>query len=539
MAITKVKGIDISKWQGEVDFKKVSNDGIDFLLLRSSFRHTVDSKFFDYVKGSNEYGIPVIGVYHFSYALSVAQATSEAKFCIEQVEAAGLDKDTIIFFDFEYDTVKKAKESGVTLKKADCVAHAKAFCEYVEKQGYKAGIYCNLDYYKNWYTKDILDKYYLWLADYSGDPDYDCAVQQYTSSGKVDGISGNVDLDYLYLNIDEDGQNSSNSSMGDEKAFSRSVVIDIAKKWIGLKESDGSFKEIIDIYNTYTPHPRGFKMNYKTAWCACFCSAVAIKAGYTDIIPIEVSCGEMINLAKKMRIWVEDDSYIPSPGDLILYDWDDSGKGNNTGWPDHIGIVELVSDGNIRVIEGNYSNSVKRRTVLVNGRYIRGFICPKYTDSSISIEPDNSGKSVEEVAQEVINGLWGNGEERKKRLHEFGYDYDVVQAKVNEILNGEAYMTDNPDQSLNQPTEKTVIAEGKPSKFNKNLAGVYKTTGNLYIRNGSGTNKKAMAVIPNGVEVKCQGYYDLVGNTKWLYINANIDGVCYIGFSSTRYLKKK
>ena len=82
---TKVKGIDISKWQGDIDFAKVRNDGIEFAILRSSFRHTTDSKFFDYVKGCNEVGIPVVGVYHFSYALSVAQATSEAKYCIEQI----------------------------------------------------------------------------------------------------------------------------------------------------------------------------------------------------------------------------------------------------------------------------------------------------------------------------------------------------------------------------------------------------------------------------------------------------------------------
>ena len=319
--VNKVKGIDISKWQGEIDFNKVRNDGIEFVIARSSFRHTVDSKFFDYMKACKEIDLAVLGVYHFSYALSVAQATSEAKFCIEQVEAAGLDKGTIIFYDFEYDTVKKAKESGVTLKPSDCVAHTAAFCEYVEKQGYRAGIYCNLVYYKNWYTKDLLSKYPIWLADYSGDPDYSCLVQQYTSSGKVDGISGNVDLDYFYVDLgDEEGQNGSKET---GPTYSNTAVVEKARSWLGRKESDGSFKEIIDIYNTYTPHPRGVKMDYKTAWCACFCSAVAISLGYTRIMPIEISCGQMINLAKAMGIWVEDDSHTPRPGDMILYDWND------------------------------------------------------------------------------------------------------------------------------------------------------------------------------------------------------------------------
>lgn len=533
--VTKVKGIDISKWQGDIDFEKVRNDGIEFVIARSSFRHTVDSKFFDYMKDCKEFKIPVVGVYHFSYALSVAQATSEAKFCIEQVEAAGLDTDTIIFYDFEYDTVKKAKESGVTLKASDCVAHATAFCEYVEKHGYKAGIYCNLDYYKNWYNKDLLKKYCVWLADYSGDPDYDCKIQQYTSTGKVDGISGNVDLDYLY--IEAEGQNGSKEN---EEVYSSAAVVEKARSWIGLKESDGSFKKIIDTYNSYTPHPRGVKMDYKTAWCACFWSAIAISLGYTKIMPIEISCGQLISLAKSKKIWVENDAYVPSPGDAILYDWDDSGKGDNTGWPDHIGVVECVSNGYIKVIEGNYSNSVKRRSILLNGKNIRGFICPKYTDmSDAEEEPALGGKPIEEVAEEVINGIWGNGDDRKKKLTEAGYDYQTVQDKVNEILNGSAHKTENPDQSLNQPTEKKVTAQSKATRFNKNLAGVYKTTGNLYMRHAAGTNKKAMVVIPNGTEVRCYGYYDIANGVKWLYIQAAIDNVLYTGFSSSRYLKKK
>lgn len=533
---TKVKGIDISKWQGDIDFAKVRNDRIEFAILRSSFRHTTDSKFFDYVKGCNEVGIPVVGVYHFSYALSVAQATSEAKYCIEQIEAAGLDKNTIIFFDFEYDTVKKAKESGVTLKPADCVAHAMAFCEYVEKQGYPAGIYLNLDYYKNWYTKDLLKKYIIWLADYSGDPDYNCHVHQYTSTGKVDGISGNVDLDYLEVELEED-QNGSDS---DKPVYSRAAVVEKARSWLGKKESDGSFKEIIDTYNTYLPHPRGVKMNYTTAWCACFWSAVAIALGYTDIMPVEISCGQLITLAKKMGIWQEKDEYVPSPGDAILFDWDDSGKGDNTSWPDHIGIVESVSEGYIRTIEGNYNDSVKRRSISLNGRYIRGFITPKYTDNEApEKEPETGTKTVHEVAMEVILGDWSNGEERKRRLTEAGYNYEEVQAEVNRILNEGAMVPNEPDVSQNQPTNQKVTATCEPKKFNKNLAGVYKTTANLYMRNDSGSNKKALLLIPKDTEVRCYGYYNTCNGTKWLYIQVAIDKVLYTGFSCSRYLKKK
>lgn len=159
----------------------------------------------------------------------------------------------------------------------------------------------------------------------------------------------------------------------------RSVIVNLARSWVGKNEADGSFKSIIDIYNSHKPYARGVKMEYSWEWCACTWSALAIKLGYTDIIPLEISCTKLIELSQKMGIWREDDAYIPAPGDGIIYDWQDkSGKADNQNSPDHIGIVEEVKNGIITVIEGNYSNSVKRRQLEVNGKYIRGFICPKY-----------------------------------------------------------------------------------------------------------------------------------------------------------------
>lgn len=183
--MSKKKGIDISYWQGNVNFAKVKTDGIQFAIIREGYRQTVDKKFHEYVQGCKNNGIPVVGVYHFSYAMNVDQARNEAAFCIEQVKKAGLGKDTVIFFDFEYDTITKAKNQGVTLGSKECNAHTKAFCEYVTSQGYKAGIYANLDYYKNMYDKELLKKYIFWLADYTGEADYACAFHQYTNKGKV------------------------------------------------------------------------------------------------------------------------------------------------------------------------------------------------------------------------------------------------------------------------------------------------------------------------------------------------------------------
>ena len=213
-------------------------------------------------------------------------------------------------------------------------------------------------------------------------------------------------------------------------AKTRSKVVNLAKSWLGKNEKDGSYKEIIDIYNSYKgKFPRGTKMKYGWSWCACTWSAVAIKLGYTDIMPIEISCKYLIDRAKDMGIWQENDAYVPKPADAILYDWDDNGSGDNTGNPDHVGIVEVVSGNKITAIEGNCSKAVKRRVMSVNGRYIRGYITPHYDE-----EKKTKGKSVEAIAKEVIAGKWGSGNARKEALTKAGYNYSAVQKKVNETL---------------------------------------------------------------------------------------------------------
>ena len=162
----------------------------------------------------------------------------------------------------------------------------------------------------------------------------------------------------------------------------RSQIVAQAQSWLGCKESNGSHKKIIDVYNSHKPRARGYKLKYTDAWCSGFASACAIACNATDIIPTEVGCGKHIALFQKKGIWVENDAYVPLPGDYIFYDWEDGGKGDNKGGSDHVGIVEKVADGKITVIEGNYSNSVKRRTLKVNGKYIRGYGVPKYDEEA-------------------------------------------------------------------------------------------------------------------------------------------------------------
>ena len=134
----------------------------------------------------------------------------------------------------------------------------------------------------------------------------------------------------------------------------RARVCAQAWSWKGRREADGSHREIIDIYNRITPRPRGYKLQYTDAWCAGFVSAVAQACGLTAYIYPECGCGPMIELYKQHGRWMEDDAYLPQPGDVIFYDWQDSGAGDNRGQPDHVGLVYAV-DGETDVDKWGYT----------------------------------------------------------------------------------------------------------------------------------------------------------------------------------------
>lgn len=360
------KGIDISKWQGSVNFLKVKQAGIQFIILREGYKEAIDECFLEYVKGCKENNIKVPGVYHFLYCTNEVEARAEARSCIQNVRKAGLEPSIVIFADFEYDTVKKAASRGIKLGKEACIACTEAFLDEISKAGYKTGIYANIDYYKNMYTPEIINKHIFWLADYTDEPDYACTFIQTGSKGIINGISGYVDTD------------------------------------IQLQEIQ---------------------------------------------------------------------------------------KGSET-------------------------------------------------DNTITVEKPQGGKSVDIIAKEVIAGKWGTGDARKNALEAASYDYKVVQAKVNEILNGSAV---KPSVAAipEQPTSKKVTAIAYAEKKDSKIAGSYITTANLYLRNDAGTNKKALVLIPKGYTINCYGYYSIFNGAKWYYIQAAIDGILYTGFSHSGYLKRK
>ena len=190
-------GIDVSKWQGDIDFDKLKNAGVEFVIIRVGSskgidgENFVDSKFIQNIKNANSAGIPV-GVYFYSYANSVDRAISDAKWIIEQIKDYKVDLP--IAFDWE----KWGGFNKYELSFFGLTNMAKKFMDTVKASGYDAMLYSSKTYLENiWMSAD----YPVWLAHYTKNTNYtgDYSYWQLCSNGRVDGISGDVDIDIRYI----------------------------------------------------------------------------------------------------------------------------------------------------------------------------------------------------------------------------------------------------------------------------------------------------------------------------------------------------
>lgn len=262
------------------------------------------------------------------------------------------------------------------------------------------------------------------------------------------------------------------------KSVTADMIIGIFREWIGWSEANGKYRQIIDIYNSHKPLARGYKVQYSDAWCDTTVSAAFIKAGNTDIIG-GTECGvyDHVLLFRQAGIWKG--RIKPIPGDIIVFDW------QRDGMQDHIGIVERVEGAQITTIEGNYKDAVGRRTILYNDAQIAGYARPKYAAESSSTSGNDSAASQTPVSS------------------------------------------------------GKVVATSYAEKYDPKVAGKYITTTDLNLRDGKNTKYKILATIPKGTIVNNYGYYSVQLLRKWLYIQVTIKGVTYVGFSSSKYLKKQ
>jgi len=192
------KGIDISKHNGKIDFKKVKAAGIDFAMIRAGFgSSTVDERFHANIKGAQAHGIKC-GVYWFSYAYTPQMARKEATRCLDTIKGYRLQYP--VAFDFEYASVEYAKSEGVYITKEIASQIADEFLSTVAAAGYDVLLYANIDYCNNYFTDAVKSKYPLWLAAYRDtEPSLGQVIWQHTERGRVDGIRGAVDLNISRL----------------------------------------------------------------------------------------------------------------------------------------------------------------------------------------------------------------------------------------------------------------------------------------------------------------------------------------------------
>lgn len=201
------KGIDISKHNGKIDWMKVNKNEVQFVIIRVGFgTSAVDTQFKVNMEGAIKAGIP-IGLYYFSYAGTIAQAEKEAEFCLKTIASYKKNITYPVFFDWEYDSYDYCIKQGITPTKTLVSNMAIAFMNKIKSAGYNTGNYSNPDYLNRFFNDEVKNKWDTWLAhvgvngttrmstNYSGK----YCMWQYSWKGKFAGISGDVDMDYCYV----------------------------------------------------------------------------------------------------------------------------------------------------------------------------------------------------------------------------------------------------------------------------------------------------------------------------------------------------
>lgn len=188
----------MSKWNGTINWNKVKASGVDYAIIRAGYStNSVDPQFKSNIEGAIKAGVKV-GIYWFSYAHSPEKAKLEAKKCLEVIEPYKKDISYPVFFDFEQHSADYVKNQyNITVTKSLGTSMAKAFMDTIESQGYTPGLYTGIPL-QQYFSDELLDSSYTWLAQYSYRASYprQFSMWQYSDDGYVDGISGQVDINY-------------------------------------------------------------------------------------------------------------------------------------------------------------------------------------------------------------------------------------------------------------------------------------------------------------------------------------------------------
>lgn len=372
--MTEIKGIDVSRWNGTINWKTVANYGMGFAILRITEKgNIVDSTFESNYKGCIENKIPV-GVYKYSYATNVSEIQYEANIVIKTMNKRKLDYP--VFLDIE-------DKCQANLSKELMMKMINAFRAIIIKAGYKFGIYCGYSWYQNQLPEGA-KKYDCWVARYPANDTGDLQERlrvpastgvigwQYSSKATIPGISTKVDRNVFYKDYSKSSATSTNTSLnsqGSDKMNTTKAIdalIATARAEVGYLEKKSNSqlddKTANAGYNNYTKYWRDVYPQYQTqAWCACFVSWCMMKTfGLETAKKLlkhwpYVYCPALGNLFTKHA--------NPQRGDIVIF--------YRGGTFAHTGIVTKVDGDAFFTIEGNTSGG---SGIVPNG----GGVCSKY-----------------------------------------------------------------------------------------------------------------------------------------------------------------
>ena len=310
-----IKGIDVSEFQEEIDWDKVKNDGIEFAILRVGFGMDIESQDDKYIERNisecERLGIP-IGVYLFSYADSITKAGSEAEHTLRIV--AGHKLPLGVWYDIE------DNDTSGSVEKSYLTQIINKYCGIIKDAGYDVGIYASVSWFNKKIEKSVQEKWPIWVAQYYKECEYDgnYLIWQYASDGKVDGISGKVDMNYYYGEL---GDTNPAKKPGKEE---KKHVIDVDGKW-----GTDTTKKAQEVFGTTVD---GVVSNQRIEYKAQNPGLVesfeweSNPSGYSELIKaIQKKVGANVDgwigteTIKKMQKWLStvQDGYISNPSDVV------------------------------------------------------------------------------------------------------------------------------------------------------------------------------------------------------------------------------
>lgn len=233
------QGIDISAWQGNIDWDQVKNC-IEAIIIRAGYgKNNIDQKWVPNAEAVRDSSLDV-GAYWFSYAYTADMAYMEGCYAANAVKNKFGDRQIPIAFDLEYDSVAYAAKKGVKIGRAEATLFAIRFLTAVKEFGYRPMLYTNIDYIRNYFDLGVIraaiPDLLLWVACWGSEPkDYNMAVWQYSSKGSVAGIIGNVDMDEVYVDMEiRDGVAVPAPAPVQENGRKQMRVT--AKTWLNIRE---------------------------------------------------------------------------------------------------------------------------------------------------------------------------------------------------------------------------------------------------------------------------------------------------------------